>query len=140
LVPNLLNGNLDAAVIYSPLSYQEVAKGTVRVLTDFATAMPPNLTGGWAVKDELLAEKPDLVRRMMNGIYGSLAYMLENREYAIDVIAKNNELPIEIATMEYDKTFKRLSRDGKITLDAVKVALEMAKASGAKDLAPAEEI
>ncbi|HEX7787809.1 MAG TPA: ABC transporter substrate-binding protein, partial [Methylomirabilota bacterium] len=38
LVPNLLNDNLAAAVIYSPLSYQVVSEGKVRVLMDFATA------------------------------------------------------------------------------------------------------
>jgi ABC-type nitrate/sulfonate/bicarbonate transport system substrate-binding protein len=140
LVPNLLNDNLDAAVIYSPLSYQEVANGTVRVLVDFATAMPPNLTGGWAVKDSTLEERPDFVRRTLNAIYGSLQFMLDNRDYAIDLIATNNELPVEIATMEYDKTFGRLSRDGQMTLDSVQVALDMAKASGAEALAPAEDI
>jgi ABC-type nitrate/sulfonate/bicarbonate transport system substrate-binding protein len=140
LVPNLLNDNLDAAVIYSPLSYQEVANGTVRPLIDFATAMPPNLTGGWAVKDEALEERPDFVLRTLNAIYGSLQYLLNNRDYAINLIATNNELPPEIAEMEFDKTFKRLSRDGQMTLDSVQVALDMAKASGAEELAPAEDI
>jgi NitT/TauT family transport system substrate-binding protein len=140
LVPNLLNDNLDAAVIYSPLSYQEVDKGTVRPLIDFASAMPANLTGGWAVKDQMLKERPEFVQRMMNAIYGSLQYMLDNRDYSIALIAKNNELPVNVATMEFDKTFSRLSRDGQITLDSVKVALAMAKASGAKELAAPEEI
>jgi len=53
LVPNLLNDNLAAAVIYSPLSYQVVSEGKVRVLIDFATAMPPNLIGGWAATGQL---------------------------------------------------------------------------------------
>jgi NitT/TauT family transport system substrate-binding protein len=140
LVPNLLNDNLDAAVIYSPLSYQEVAAGTVRPLIDFATAMPPNLTGGWAVTDQTLEERPDFVRRTLNALYGSLKFMLENRDYAIDLIATNNELPVEIATMEFDKTFSRLSRDGQMTLESVQVALDMAKASGAEALAPAEDV
>jgi NitT/TauT family transport system substrate-binding protein len=140
LVPNLLNDNLDAAVIYSPLSYQEVAAGTVRPLIDFATAMPPNLTGGWAVKDEMLEERPEFVLRTLNALYGSLQFMLANRDYSINLIATNNELPVEIAAMEFDKTFARLSRDGQITLGSVEVALEMAKASGAKELAPPEEI
>ncbi len=140
LVPNLQNKNLDAAVIYSPLSYQEVAKGTVRPLIDFASAMPANLTGGWAVSDKTLRERPEFARRIMNAMYGSLQYMLSNRDYSIKLIATNNELPVEIATMEFDKTFNRLSKDGKITLDAVKVALDMAVASGAKDLAEPETI
>ncbi|HEY9567574.1 MAG TPA: ABC transporter substrate-binding protein [Thalassobaculum sp.] len=140
LVPNLLNDNLDAAVIYSPLSYQEVSKGTVRILVDFATAMPANLTGGWAVKEKDIKERPDEVRRWLNAIYGSLQYMLDNPEYSINLIATNNELPPEIAKMEFEKTFGRLSRDGKITLESVEVALAMAKASGAKDLAPADQV
>lgn len=140
LVPNLLNDNLDAAVIYSPLSYQVMEDGTVRPLIDFASAMPANLTGGWVVKDETLKERPDYVRRMMNAIYGSLHYMLDNRDYSIALIAKNNELPVEVATLEFDKTFSRLSKDGQMTLDSVKVALAMAKASGAKDLAAPEDI
>jgi len=140
LVPNLLNDNLDAAVIYSPLSYQVMEEGTVRPLIDFASDMPANLTGGWAVKDETLTERPDFVRRMMNAIYGSLHYMLDNRDYSIALIAKNNELPVAVATMEFDKTFGRLSKDGQMTLASVKVALAMAKASGAKDLAAPEDI
>jgi len=140
LVPNLLNGNLEAAVIYSPLSYQEVAAGTVRPLIDFATAMPANLTGGWAVTERTLRERPDFVRRTLNAIYGSLQYMLANPEYSINLIATNNELPVEIATMEFEKTFGRLSRDGKITLESVEVALAMAKASGAKELAAADQV
>src|SRR5688500_4076861 len=54
LVPNLLNNNLAAAVIYSPLSYQVVSEGKVRVLVDFATAMPPNLIGGWTATEKNL--------------------------------------------------------------------------------------
>ena len=69
--------------------------------------------------DALLAERPDFVRRTLNAIYGSLQYMLENRDYAINLIATNNELPVEIATMEFDKTFGRLSRDGQMTRDSV---------------------
>jgi hypothetical protein len=66
--------------------------------------------------------------------------MLENRDYAINLIATNNELPVEIATMELDKTFSRLSRDGQMTLESLQVALDMAKASGAKELAPPEDV
>src|SRR5437016_8766708 len=58
LIPNLLNNNLAAAVIYSPLSYQVVSEGEVRVLTDFATAMPPNLIGGWTAAEENLTDPP----------------------------------------------------------------------------------
>jgi hypothetical protein len=66
--------------------------------------------------------------------------MRQNPEYAIKTIATNNELPMEIAKMEYEKTFLRLSRDGQMTLASVQKAMDLAAASGVKDMAPAAEI
>src|SRR5262245_40100411 len=140
LVPNLLNDNMAAAVIYSPLSYQVVSEGKARILIDFATAMPPNLIGGWAVTEKNLNERRAFVLKSLNALYGALEYMRNNPDYAIKTIATNNELPMEIAKMEYEKTFLKLSRDGKISLASVEKAMELAAASGVKDMAPASEV
>jgi ABC-type nitrate/sulfonate/bicarbonate transport system substrate-binding protein len=140
LVPNLLNDNLAAAVIYSPLSYQLLSEGKVRALVDFATAMPPNLIGGWAATEKHLTERRDFIQRGLNALYGALEYMRANPDYAIETIAANNELPTEIARMEFERTFLMLSRDGQMTLASVEKALELAAASGVKDMAPAREV
>jgi NitT/TauT family transport system substrate-binding protein len=140
LVPNLLNNNLDAAVIYSPLSYQVTSEKKVRVLIDFATAMPPNLIGGWTATEKTLTERRAFVQRGLNALYGALEYMRNNPDDAIKTIAANNELPVEIAKMEFERTFLRLSRDGQTKLAAVEKALELAAASGVKDMAPAGEV
>ena len=47
---------------------------------------------------------------------------------------------MEIAKMEYEKTFLRLSRDGKITQASMEKAMELAAASGVKDMAAAAEV
>jgi len=140
LVPNLLNNNLGAAVIYSPLSYQVTSEGKVRVLIDFATAMAPNLIGGWTATEKALTERRPFIQKGLNALYGALEYMRNNPDYAIKTIATNNELPTEIARMEYEKTFLRLSRDGQTKLASVEKALELAAASGVKDMAPAAEV
>jgi NitT/TauT family transport system substrate-binding protein len=140
LVPNLLNNNLAAAVIYSPLSYQVVSEGKVRVLIDFATAMPPNLIGGWTATEKNLTERRAFIQKGLNALYGALEYMRNNPDYAIKTIATNNELSPEIAKMEFEKTFLRLSRDGQTKLASVEKALELAAASGVKDMAPAGEV
>ena len=140
LVPNLLNNNLAAAVIYSPLSYQVVSENKVRVLTDYATAMPPNLIGGWAATEKNLNDRRAFVQKGLNALYGALEYMRANPDYAIKFIATNNELSPEIAKMEYEKTFLKLSRDGQTKLASVEKALELAAASGVKDMAPASEL
>src|SRR4029078_10110971 len=44
LVPNLLAGNVEAAVVYSPLSFQISKSGEARTILDYASAVPPNLT------------------------------------------------------------------------------------------------
>jgi NitT/TauT family transport system substrate-binding protein len=140
LVPNLLNGNLAAAVIYSPLSYQVVSEGKVRTLIDFATAMPPNLIGGWTATEKNLAERRAFIQKGLNALYGALEYMRNHPDYAIKTIAENNELSPAIARMEFERTFLRLSRDGQTKLAAVEKALELAAASGVKDMAPAAEV
>jgi ABC-type nitrate/sulfonate/bicarbonate transport system substrate-binding protein len=140
LVPNLLNSNLAAAVIYSPLSYQVVSEGKVRTLIDFATAMPPNLIGGWTATEKNLTDRRAFIQKGLNALYGALEYMRTNPDYAIKTIAENNELSPAIATMEFEKTFLRLSRDGQTKLAAVEKALELAAASGVKDMAPAAEV
>jgi ABC-type nitrate/sulfonate/bicarbonate transport system substrate-binding protein len=140
LVPNLLNNNLAAAVIYSPLSYQVVSEGKVRVLIDFATAMPPNLIGGWTATEKNLKERRPFIQKGLNALYGALEYMRNNPDYAIKTIAENNELPPAIAKMELEKTFLRLSRDGQTRLASVQKALDLAAASGVKDMAPAAEL
>jgi len=140
LVPNLLNSNLAAAVIYSPLSYQVVSEGKVRVLIDFATAMPPNLIGGWTATEKNLTDRRAFIQKGLNALYGALEYMRANPDYAIKTIAENNELSPAIAKMEFEKTFLRLSRDGQTKLAAVEKALELAAASGVKDMAPAAEV
>jgi NitT/TauT family transport system substrate-binding protein len=102
--------------------------------------MPPNLIGGWAVTDKNLTERPDFVRKALNALYGALEYMRNNPDYAIKMIADNNELPEAIARMEYERTFMNLSRDGQMTPAAVQLAPDMAKASGAGEMADAGEI
>jgi NitT/TauT family transport system substrate-binding protein len=110
------------------------------VLIDFATAMPPNLIGGWTATEKNLTERRAFIQKGLNALYGALEYMRNNPEYAIRTIATNNELSPEIAKMEFERTFLRLSRDGQTKLASVEKALELAAASGVKDMAPASEL
>src|SRR5262249_42090294 len=119
---------------------QVVSDGKVRVLVDFATAMPPNLIGGWAATEKNLTERRPFIQKGLNALFGALDYLRSNPEYAIKTIATNNELPMESAKMEYEKTYLRLSRDGKMTLASVQKAMDLAAASGVKDMALAADV
>ena len=97
LVPNLLAGNIDAAVVYSPLSFQILKSGEARTIIDYATAVPPNLTAGWIVLDKFAEAKPQTVQKALNALYGAVAFMRANRDVTVKLIADLYEMPPEIA-------------------------------------------
>jgi ABC-type nitrate/sulfonate/bicarbonate transport system substrate-binding protein len=144
LVPNLLAGNVDAAVVYSPLSFQIAKSGEARTILDYAAAVPPNLTSVWIATDKYITEKPEMVQKTLNALYGGLMYMRNNRDAAIKLIAELYEMPADIAAAEYENTILRLEIDGNMAAAnvpaAMALSLEMAKLGGMKDLAPGNDI
>src|SRR6201987_3523081 len=144
LVPNLLAGNVAAAVVYSPLGFQISKSGEARAILDYATAIPPNLTAGWIVLDKFAETKPQLVQKALNALYGAIAFMRANRDVTIKLIAELYEMPPEIAGMEYDNTIMKLETDGNMGAPdvsaAVQLSLDLAKLGGLKDIVPVEDV
>jgi ABC-type nitrate/sulfonate/bicarbonate transport system substrate-binding protein len=144
LVPNLLAGNVDAAVVYSPLSFQILKSGEAKTILDYATAVPPNLTAGWIVMDKFAAEKPAVVQKALNAIYGAVQFMRNNRDATVKLIADLYEIPPEIAALEYDNSIMKLESDGNMAApnvkDAVQLSIDLAKLGGLKDIVPAEDV
>src|SRR6201747_1562082 len=144
LVPNLLAGNVDAAVVYSPLSFQIAKSGEARTILDYAREAPVNLTAGWITPDKYAKEKPQMVQKTLNALYGALAFMRGNKEATVKLIAELYEIPADIAALEYENTILKLESDGSMsapnTLEQLQLALELAKLGGMKDLAPAADI
>jgi NitT/TauT family transport system substrate-binding protein len=144
LVPNLLAGNVDAAVVYSPLSFQISKSGEARTILDYATAVPPNLTAGWIVLDKFAQDKPAVVQKALNALYGAVTFMRNNRDATVKLIADLYEMPPEIAALEYENTILKLETDGNMgaanVKDAVQLSLDLAKLGGLKDIVPTEEV
>ena len=144
LVPNLLAGNVEAAVVYSPLSFQISKSGEARTILDFSKEVPPNLAAGWIALDKYAQDKPQMVQKTLNALYGALAFMRANKDASVKLITELYEIPAEIAALEYENTIMKLETDG--SMDGPKIpeqlqlALDMAKAGGMKDLGPAAEI
>src|SRR5436305_7111291 len=114
LVPNLLSGNIDATVLYSPLTYKMFLDKQARSLTDFGAAVPPNMTGAWMATDKFIKEKPQLLQKTLNAHYGGLAFLKtpKNRAGAIKLIAEIDEIPTEIGAAALDGNIVKLSKDG----------------------------
>jgi NitT/TauT family transport system substrate-binding protein len=144
LVPNLLAGNVEAAVVYSPLSFQIAKSGEARPILDYAKEVPPNMTAGWIATDKYIKEKPEMVQKTVNALYGALAFMRSNKDITVKLIADLYEIPPEIAALEYENTILKLETDGSMsapnTVEQLQLALDMATLGGMKDLVPAAEI
>ena len=144
LVPNLLAGNVDAAVVYSPLSFQISKSGEAKTILDYGKAVPPNLTSGWIVLDKFAQEKPALVQKALNALYGAVNFMRANKDATVKLIADLYEMPAEIAALEYENTIMKLETDGNMAApnvtDAVQLSLDLAKLGGLKDIVPPAEV
>ncbi|XSC45195.1 ABC transporter substrate-binding protein [Bradyrhizobium sp. RDT10] len=119
LVPNLLAGNVDAAVVYSPLSFQISKSGEARTILDFSKEVPPNLAAGWIALDKYVQDKPQMVQKTLNALYGALAFMRANKDASVKLITELYEIPAEIAALEYENTIMKLETDG--SMDGPKI-------------------
>jgi NitT/TauT family transport system substrate-binding protein len=139
LVPNLLSGNVDAVVLYSPLSFKVLQEKSVRVLLDYGADVPQHLSGVWIASDKLIAEKPALIQKINNALFGAMVSLKSNREAAIKLISEIDEIPPKIAEAELDGNVLKLSSTGEIKQEWVERALDLAKLIGMTNLAPVSE-
>jgi len=140
LVPNLLSNNVDAIVLYSPLSFQMMQDKQARSLIDFGAAVPSHVTGVWIASDKFIKEKPALVQKTLNALYGGLMFLRANRPEAIKMIAEIDEIPPKVAEAELDGNLMKLSTTGEMTEEWLGRSLEFSKLIGMTDVAPVGEI
>ena len=141
LVPNLLTGNIDATVIYSPLSYKLFIEKTARSLIDYGAAVPPNMTGAWMATDKFIKDKPQVAAEDAERALWRprLPAGSEEPRAAIKLIAEIDEIPDNIAEAELDGNIVKLSKDGAMQKDWINLALDLARMIGMTDLAPVED-
>lgn len=140
LVPNLLSGNVDAAVVYSPLSYDVLMKGDARSMLDYGTAIPEHLNTGWASLTSFYEDNPELAQKTLNALYRGLAYLQDNKDAAVKIIAELNNIPPEVAEQEWENVFLKMSRTGEMNQQEAETAMEINQLTGIENLPEASEI
>jgi NitT/TauT family transport system substrate-binding protein len=142
LVPNLLTGNIEATVLYSPLTFKVMDEKVARPLIDFGAEVPAHSTGSWIASDKIIKENPEVVQKALNALYGGVGFLQADahRAAAIKLVAEIDEIPENIAAQELDGNIKKLSSTGEIKLEWMERALDMARLIGMKDIAPAKDI
>jgi len=142
LVPNLLTGNVDATVLYSPLTYKVIQEKQARSICDFGELVPAHSTGSWIATDKLIAERPQALHKALNALYGGVAFLRapRNRDAAVKLIADIDEIPDPIAAAELDGNIVKLSTTGEFKKEWMERSLDMAKLIGMTSLAPVNDI
>ncbi len=140
LVPNLRSRNVDAAVVYSPLSFQLEQAGQARILIDYAQAIPAHVSTVWITTQPLIDRNPALIQKGLNAIYGAVCWMHANRDASVALIAEIDEVPTEAAAAEYENTILKLSIDGAMPLEGIEYNLQLSRLGGMTDMASAPEV
>lgn len=142
LVPNLLTGNVDATVLYSPLTYQVMQAKQARSIADFGAEVPEHSTGSWIATDKIIGERPQVLQKTLNALYGGVAFLRDpqNRNAAVKLVAEIDEIPEPIAAAELDNNIVKLSTNGEYKKEWMDRALDMGRLIGMTNLAPVEEI
>jgi NitT/TauT family transport system substrate-binding protein len=142
LVPNLMTGNVDATVLYSPLTYQVMQARQARSIADFGDLVPPHSTGSWIATDKIIAERPQVLQKALNALYGGVAFLRapQNRAAAVKLIAEIDEIAEPIAAAELDGNIAKLSATGEFRKEWMERSLEMARLIGMTALAPVDQM
>jgi len=142
LVPNLLTGNVDATVLYSPLTYQVMQAKQARSIADFGDLVPAHSTGSWIATDKIIADRAPALQKALNALFGGVAFLRapQNRAAAVKLIAEIDEIPEPIAAAELDGNIVKLSTNGEFRKEWMDRALDMARLIGMNQLAPVDQI
>ncbi len=139
LVPNLISGNVDAIVLYSPLSFQMMQNNQGKSLIDFGKEVPPHLSGLWIATDKYIKEKPQLIQKTLNALFGAVIFLHKNRAEAVKMIAEIDEIPPKVAEAELDGNLAHMSETGEMSKEWMERALKLAELVGMKNLAPVDD-
>ena len=140
LVPSLTSGNVDAVVVPPPLSYNLLKSREARSLVDFSKEIPVHQAGGWTTSEKNIKERPDVIQKALNAIYGGLAYLNANRDDAIKLIAEIDHIR-QTSRRSNTRTINTLPEKPDFDVAKVAAAFELNKLLGATNLiAPADAL
>jgi len=140
LVPNLIQGSLDAVVAFPALSYSLQVNGEGRILIDLGKEMPENLPDVWVASQKIIDNNPELLKKALKATYASVKHLKENPQYAVKYIKDFNNYEQAVAELEYKNTIMGLSDNGMIKREWLDASLSLAKLVGSGSQPPIELI
>ena len=108
-------------IVTSSVGYMLERNGDGRVLVEFGEHVKDFHTHVIFATKEIVAKRPDAVRRFLAGWIDVIAFMAANREETIRLVMPVSGLSEDIQTREYDKAMPMMSRDLRFQPKALEV-------------------
>lgn len=132
MTPYLMNGQVDAILAYSPLSYNLMNSGQARPLVDCGKEMEPCLPDSWVASEKLINERPQVVEATLNAIFSALRHVQQNKAYGTKFIQEYTQLDKAVCEMELERTIGPIATDGSFERSWFESARTLAELGGAK--------
>jgi ABC-type nitrate/sulfonate/bicarbonate transport system substrate-binding protein len=126
---------IDGLVLDIATALRLESAGEGRIVLYFGDIIKDFIPNAAYARRDLVAAKPDLVRRFLAGWYDTIAYMRTHKDESIRIALPIVDLPPELAARGYDQWMEAYSVDGKFAPPALGL---LAKSFVEMGLLPAE--
>ncbi len=133
-------GELDGMVIESATSYELEEQGKGRTLLLFGDIEKHFYTHVIYATDDMIAKRPDVLRRFLRGWFKTVAFMKANKDAAVKSGAKVVQVRESIVSKVYDTQINYFSTDGAWDPESIDVIRKSLKELGILDYVPEAKV
>jgi ABC-type nitrate/sulfonate/bicarbonate transport system substrate-binding protein len=123
-VPALKTGQIDGIMAATEAGYLLEERGEGKILVGMEKYAPKFHTHVVFARKALVAEKPDLVKRFLQGFFASIAFMKAHKDETSKVAEAVLKESPQVASKTYDYEISMLEDDGHFDPEAVEVIKE----------------
>jgi ABC-type nitrate/sulfonate/bicarbonate transport system substrate-binding protein len=117
----LKTGQIDALLTAVEAGYALEETKEWRVVQNMAVFAPDFHTHVIFARDDMIKDRPDVIRRVLKGWFETIAFMRANKDKTVEVSAKVLKLDPKVIARAYDEEIHMFSADGKWEPKAMEV-------------------
>ena len=143
VMPALKAKQVDAAILWPIFSYKGLADGDFRSIDDLGATMEPSVSEGWAASNELIQNRPAVLRRWLEANAKAIVYLQrhENENWAIGFLKHYfDEKDDHVIKLVLDNFIRRINPDGVMKREWMKASLDLAASAGMETKLTADQI
>src|ERR1043166_3868720 len=137
----LLGGSAEAAMLADPYNLTAKEAGYRELISFVADETDiVHLTGGIAIREDLLRSDPVMTEKLVRATYKGLQYVRDNRRETVRLLARMMKVKEDIAATTYDLFRPTMTVDGTVDRELQKRSLDLRlKFAGLKEAPPLEK-